>query len=180
MGKKKYCDTKFKLEKEIDGVSKGKPQDFCQETCNPTLCTPSPTDDDCKDIDDEIELTKEGTTKCRKIGKKGWCGEKVKDEGDKTAAKFCTICGCGVNPVPVPTPSPTDDDCKDIDDEIELTEEGTTKCRKIDKKGWCGEKVNDEGDKTAAKFCTICGCGVDPVPSPTPSPPDDDCKDNND
>jgi len=36
--KKKDCDTKFKLKKRVDGVSKGKPQDFCQETCNPTLC----------------------------------------------------------------------------------------------------------------------------------------------
>ena len=36
--KKKDCDTKSKLKKKVDGVSKGKLQDFCHETCNPTLC----------------------------------------------------------------------------------------------------------------------------------------------
>merc|ERR1712028_189012 len=36
--KKKDCDTKFKFKKKVDGAKKGKPQDFCQKTCNPTLC----------------------------------------------------------------------------------------------------------------------------------------------
>jgi len=62
-----------------------------------------------------------------------------------------------------PTPSPPDDDCKDDNDEIKLTEKGTKTCAKIDKEGWCGEKVKDEDDKTAAEFCTSCGCGGDPV-----------------
>ena len=80
------------------------------------------------------------------------------DEGDKTATKFCTICGCGEDPVPASSPSPPADNCKDNDDKIELTEEGKQKCKKTNKNGWCDKKVNDEGDKTAAKFCTICGC----------------------
>merc|ERR1712238_76872 len=39
--KQKDCGTTFKFNKNVDGVFKGTPQDFCQKTCNPTLCTPS-------------------------------------------------------------------------------------------------------------------------------------------
>jgi len=36
--KEKDCDTTFQFKKMVDGVSEGKPQDFCQYTCNLLLC----------------------------------------------------------------------------------------------------------------------------------------------
>merc|ERR1712238_454668 len=98
------------------------------------------------------------------------CGEKVLDEGDKTAAKFCTSCGCERGGDPTPSPP---DDCKEDDDRIVLTDKNELKCKKIKKQELCGEKVKNEGDKTAADFCTSCGCGGSAPP--TPSPPDEDC-----
>merc|ERR1712238_74149 len=142
--------------------------------------TPSPPDEDCKGDDDKIKLTnQENKMKCFKIELNGLCEEEVENEDDKKAENFCTSCGCGEDPVPAPTPSPPDDACKDNDVKIMLTlENGMDKeftCGKIETKELCGKKVKDQGDKTAEKFCTSCGCGEDPVPAPTPSPPDEDC-----
>merc|ERR1712085_2517 len=130
----------------------------------------SPPADDCKKDKEKIVLTNEGEQKCKKIKNKGWCDEKVKDKGDKTAADFCTICGCESGGDPTPEPP---DDCKKDMEKIVLTNEGEQKCQKIKNKGWCDEKVEGKGDKTAADFCTICGCesGGDPAPEPP-----DDCK----
>merc|ERR1712238_347058 len=82
--KEKDCDTTFKLKKEVDGVSKGKPQGFCQETCNPTLCCKDGTDKDYK-IKNKKGKNVRGKFSCQKIKKKGFCkgklrtGEKLKD-----------------------------------------------------------------------------------------------------
>merc|ERR1711865_857215 len=106
------------------------------------------------------------------MGRKQWCDKKVTDEGDKTAAEFCTSCGC----VEGPGPSPPDEDCKDDTEKIKLTnQEKKLKCKQIKQKELCGETVKNEGDKTAANFCTSCGCGGDPTPSPPA-----DCKDEKD
>merc|ERR1712238_645201 len=51
--KEKDCDTKVKCKEKVNGVKKGKPKDFCLETCNPTLC--------CKDGTDKYRIkNKEG------------------------------------------------------------------------------------------------------------------------
>merc|ERR1711935_1171448 len=102
--------------------------------------------------------------------------KEVKKKDGKTAAKFCSSCGCGDDPVP--TPSPPDDKCKSDEDEIKLTEKGLQTCATIAAKEWCDKEVKKKDGKTAAKFCSSCGCGDDPVP--TPSPPDDKCKGNED
>merc|ERR1711935_787024 len=129
---------------------------------------------ECKADDDTIPLKFKEDKKftCEKINRKQWCDKKVTDEGDKTAAEFCTSCGCIEGPDP--GPSPPDEDCKDDTDKIRLTnQEKKLNCKQIKQKELCGEKVKNEGDKTAVDFCTSCGCesGGDP----TPSPPDDDC-----
>ena len=100
------------------------------------------------------------------------CGEKVQDEGGKTAANFCASCGCESDGDPTPSPP---DDCKEDDDKIVLTDEGELKCKKIKSQALCDEKVQDEGGKTAAGFCISCGCesGGDFAPSPP-----DDCKED--
>merc|ERR1712194_611494 len=132
----------------------------------------SPPADDCKEDTEKIVLTDEGRQKCKKIKNKGWCDEKVEGKGDKTAAAFCTICGCESGGDPTPPPSPPDD-CKEDNKKIRLTDEGNQKCKEIKKQKWCDKKVEGKGDKTAADFCTICGCesGGDPAPEPP-----DDCK----
>merc|ERR1712238_600170 len=86
------------------------------------------------------------------------------NEGDKTAAEFCKSCGCGEVP------------CKDDNDKIKLTSQDQNwNCARIEKKGLCKDKVENEGDKTAADFCKSCGCGNAPsnapsiVPSKEPS-----------
>merc|ERR1712238_216943 len=129
--------------------------------------TPSPPDEDCKDDNDKIKLTNQDKKmKCEKIESNGLCKDKVENEGDKTAAEFCKSCGCGKDP------------CKDDNDRIKLTSQDQNwNCARIEKKGLCKDKVENEGDKTAADFCKSCGCGGDPVPAPTPSPLDEDCKD---
>jgi len=89
--KKKDCDTKFKLKKKSDGVSKGKPKDFCQETCNPTLCCKDGTDKDYKIKNKKGEKVK-GKFSCKKIKKKGYCKGKL-----KTGQKLRDVCkaSCG-------------------------------------------------------------------------------------
>merc|ERR1712161_35043 len=132
---------------------------------------------------DKIKLTNQDKKmKCEKIESNGFCGDKVENEDDKTAADFCKSCGCGGDTVPpAPTPSPPDEDCKDDTDKIKLTnQDKKMKCEKIESSGFCEDEVENEVDKTAADFCTICGCGGDPVPAPTPSPPDEDCKGDTD
>merc|ERR1712194_934023 len=89
------------------------------------------------------------------------------------------VCSTGSqSPSSPPSDSPPDDDCKGDKDKIVLEKKGSQKCEKIFEKGWCGKNVVGGGGDTAKKFCTICGCGEDPVP--TPSPPDDDCKGGDD
>merc|ERR1712238_565377 len=39
--KKKDCSTAFAFQKEVGGMKKGKPKDFCQKTCFLKECTPS-------------------------------------------------------------------------------------------------------------------------------------------
>merc|ERR1712238_412482 len=120
-----------------------------------------PIDEDCKDDNDKIKLTSQDQNwNCARIEKKGLCKDKVENEGDKTAADFCKSCGCGEVPVPAPTPSPLDEDCKDDNDKIKLTSQDQNwNCARIEKKGLCKDKVENEGDKTAADFCKSCGCG---------------------
>merc|ERR1712085_123218 len=137
---------------------------------------PSPPDD-CKEDNKKIRLTDEGNQKCKEIKKQKWCDKKVKGKGDKTAADFCTICGCESGGDPTPPPSPPDD-CKEDNKKIVLTDEGKQKCKEIKKQKWCDKKVEGKGDKTAADFCTICGCESGGDPTPQPSPPDD-CKEDN-
>merc|ERR1712194_928477 len=117
-----------------------------------------------------------GSKTCGKIASNKLCDIEVKNKDGKTAAKFCTSCGCGDDPVP--TPSPPDDKCKGDEDEIDLTEKGFKACGKIASNKLCDKEVKNKDGKTAAKFCTSCGCGEDPVP--TPSPPDDKCKGDED
>merc|ERR1712238_453093 len=108
-----------------------------------------PIDEDCKDDNDKIKLTSQDQNmNCARIEKKGLCKDKVENEGDKTAADFCKSCGCGEDP------------CKDDNDRIKLTSQDQNwNCARIEKKGLCKDKVENEGDKTAADFCKSCGCG---------------------
>jgi len=82
--KEKDCKTKFTLKKKIDGAKKGKPKDFCLETCNPTLCCKDGTEKDYK-IKNNEGIKVKGEFSCKKIKKKGYCtgklktGEKLKD-----------------------------------------------------------------------------------------------------
>merc|ERR1712238_336541 len=110
-----------------------------------------PIDEDCKDDNDRIKLTSQDQNmNCARIEKKGLCKDKVENEGDKTAAEFCKSCGCGEVP------------CKDDNDKIKLTSQDQNwNCARIEKKGLCKDKVENEGDKTAADFCKSCGCGED-------------------
>eukprot|EP00751_Fragilariopsis_kerguelensis_P029448 CAMPEP_0170923256 /NCGR_PEP_ID=MMETSP0735-20130129/10932_1 /TAXON_ID=186038 /ORGANISM="Fragilariopsis kerguelensis, Strain L26-C5" /LENGTH=231 /DNA_ID=CAMNT_0011322815 /DNA_START=148 /DNA_END=840 /DNA_ORIENTATION=- len=146
----------------------------------------------CNDDDAEIKLKDKdkGTQTCQKIKKKEWCDEEVKNSDGLTAVEFCYSCDCdgGISQAPtevptgVPTASPSgvptlstpDDKCKSDEDEIKLTEKGLQTCATIAAKEWCDKEVKKKDGKTAAKFCSSCGCGDDPVP--TPSPPDDKCK----
>ena len=72
-------------------------------------------------------MTDKGEQKCKKINKNGWCDKKVQDEGGKTAADFCTSCGCESGGDPTPSPP---DDYKEDDDRIVLTDKGEFKCKK--------------------------------------------------
>jgi len=83
--KEKDCDTEYDFKKEINGVKKGKPKDFCQKTCYPTeCCKKDGTAKDYKIKNKEGENVK-GKYSCKKIEKKGYCkgklrtGEKLKD-----------------------------------------------------------------------------------------------------
>jgi len=82
----KDCDTKFKFKKMVAGVSKGKPQEFCQKTCNPTLCCKDGTDKDYKIKNKEGKKVK-GRFSCKKIKNKGYCKGKL-----KTGEKLKNIC----------------------------------------------------------------------------------------
>jgi len=90
--KEKDCDTTFKLKKKVDGVSKGKPQDFCQETCNPTLCCKDGTDKDYK-IKTKNGEKMRGKFSCQKIKEEDYCkgklrtGEKLKDVCKRSCGK---------------------------------------------------------------------------------------------
>jgi len=80
----KDCGTTFKFKKMVAGVSKGKPQDFCQETCNPILCCKDGTDKDYKIKTKNGEKVR-GKFSCQKIKEEDYCkgklrtGEKLKD-----------------------------------------------------------------------------------------------------
>jgi len=82
--KEKDCGTEFKFKKMVDGVSKGKPQDYCQETCNPTICCKDGTDTDYK-IRTKNGKKVKGQFSCQKIKEEDYCkgklqtGEKLKD-----------------------------------------------------------------------------------------------------
>merc|ERR1712238_108251 len=91
--KEKDCGTQFKFKNKVDGVvSKGKPQDLCQETCNPTLCCKDGTDKDYK-IKNKKGKNVKGEFNCKKIKKKGYCkgklrtGEKLKDICKRSCGK---------------------------------------------------------------------------------------------
>jgi len=77
-----------------------------------------------------------------------------------------------------------DNDCTlGADDKLKLTtQDKKMKCEKIETKELCGEKVKNEGDKTAAEFCKSCGCDAPETPEIPETPEDvdgDDDADNN-
>jgi len=67
-------------------VKKGKPKDFCQETCNPKECCKDGTDTDYKIKNKKGEKV-EGKFSCKKIKKKGYCKGKL-----KTGEKLKNVC----------------------------------------------------------------------------------------
>jgi len=91
--KEKDCGKEFDFKKKVDGVEKGKPKDFCQETCNPKECCKDGTDKDYK-IKDKKGKKVEGKYSCESIKDGGYC---KKGKLQKTGEKLKDVCkvSCG-------------------------------------------------------------------------------------
>merc|ERR1712238_467503 len=70
--KEKDCGTEFTFKKMVDSMSKGKPQDLCHKTCNPTVCCTDGTDKDYK-IKTKKGKKVKGKFSCQKIKEKDYC-----------------------------------------------------------------------------------------------------------
>jgi len=89
--KEKDCGTAFDFQKEVNGVKKGKPEYFCQKTCNPTEC--------CKDGTDKYKIMNkdgekvDGKYRCQKIKDKDYCKGKL-----RTGEKLKDVCNVSCDP----------------------------------------------------------------------------------